>query len=267
MADPQRSHEDDVFERGAAAPRASAFGRDDEPTQSVRPRIGRGPARVQQRAAARIDSQVALRAIGVSGAVAVLVLGGFFLLQSLGIWRTEEMALEHSRLPQPTVKAAAGGLVPTTAPAAAPAPPEVPNEAERVAALLSHEPAPQAPAQATPPASAPASAAPRTPGAPTAADFARPAFLEPLEADDTANEPAAAKDGTQDGGEARSDPAGERQGRINTAINLRSGPQRGAPVLATLEAGTKVTIYSCKSWCEVAADGKRGYVYRRAVDQ
>lgn len=269
MADLQRAREGYAFERFAASPQAAASQRRSAAEETVRPRIGRGPRRTKRRSRSRMDMGVALRALAVSCAVAVFVLGGFFLLHSLGLGRSEEEA--HA--PQPAV--AVAGLVPTTAPAAqAPA-----EDAGRIAALLSSEPAPAeapAPIEAAPPPAA-------APG-PSQADFSRPAFLEPREADkadaDAADDPAPQADGgavplpaarpamaqasAADGEETGS--VG-REGRITTAINLRSGPQRGSAVLATLEAGTKVTVYSCKSWCEVAAGDKRGYVYSRAVDR
>lgn len=270
MADLQRAQESPAFERFAPSPQTAASQRPAPADETTRPRIGRRPRRTKRRSRSRIDAGVALRALAVSCIVAVFVLGGFFLLHSLGLGRSAEEA-EH--MPPGTVEAVAG-LVPTTAPAtAAPA-----EDAGRIAALLSSEPAPSpAPAEASPT------------GGPTPADFTRPAFLEPRAADkadaDAVDDPQpdptpqadparalplpatrpavarAAADGAEETGSVG------QEGRITTAINLRSAPQRGSAVLATLEAGTKVTVYSCKSWCEVAAGGKRGYVYSRAVDQ
>ncbi|MDQ0504414.1 SH3 domain-containing protein [Xanthobacter agilis] len=274
MADLQRAHEGFASERPATAPSSPRNGS----TQAVRPRLGHGRTPQARRGSARVDGGVVLRALGISCAVAVLVLGGFFLLRGFGLEQRQESVLT----PGPGAAVAVGGLVPSTAP------PTPTTDARQIAALLSHEPA----AAAKPPPQAAASATKVVP-APTAADFARPAFLEPHAADkadadatdDPIDDPSPEARATasapvpparpalaQASGSSAADNAEEtgsvgQSGRINTAINLRSGPQRGAAVLATLEAGTKVTVYSCKSWCEVAADGKRGYVYRRAVDQ
>lgn len=128
--------------------------------------------------------------------------------------------------------------------------------------------------------------------APTAADFARPAFLEPVsgdEAGDEASLPEGARQTVSDSApatgvakskttqakprtvavasaEAGKDDDG-RSARIRSAVTLRSGPKRSASAITTLDEGTKVTLYSCKSWCEVSAGDKRGFVYKSAVAQ
>lgn len=248
MADPRRASEAPASERIPVPPQSSSPQRRSTPVQAVRPRIGQGPGRTRRRSSTKIDRGVMLRALLVSCAVAAFVLGGFFLLHGLGLGRSEEAA----ELPSAGTPATAG-IIPTTAAA-----PMASAPAAASAVTEAVEPAPAAPA-------------------PTPADFSRPAFLEPPAADkadaDAADDPvpeasasadsAKAEASAQDGESAT---AG-KNGRITTAINLRSAPQRGASVLATLEAGTKVTVFSCKSWCEVAAGDKRGYVYRRAVDQ
>lgn len=53
--------------------------------------------------------------------------------------------------------------------------------------------------------------------------------------------------------------------KVNTAVNMRSGPDNGASVVAVLGVGTTVQIARCDFWCEVVADGKRGYVFRKFV--
>ncbi|MFG1479029.1 SH3 domain-containing protein [Xanthobacter sp. V4C-4] len=254
MANLQRAPENLDIEPRPASPQPPAEPPRGPFAQGVRPRIGGGPVATPRRGNARVDRAVALRALAISCAVAVVVLGGFYTLHSLGFGRTEEAGRDAAA---PGASVAPAGLVPTTA-AVAPAD-------------AAGEPEPPAPAPEPAPASAPAAP---VPAGPTAEDFARPAFLEPMSADkadaDATDDPTpevatAAKPATE-AADGTAAPTGEN-GRINTAINLRSAPQKGAAVLATLEAGTKVTVYSCKFWCEVAANGKRGYVYRRAVDQ
>lgn len=113
---------------------------------------------------------------------------------------------------------------------------------------------------------------------PTAADLARPAFLEPLPGDADADpdapdlaalgpvpHPPPRPDDIPAAGRGEETGSIGRQGRITRDINLRTGPRTRAGVIATLDRGTRITVHSCKSWCEVSAGGKRGYVYRRAV--
>lgn len=48
------------------------------------------------------------------------------------------------------------------------------------------------------------------------------------------------------------------------AINMRAGPSRDYPVVATLGAGTAMTIYGCLQgykWCDVIVGSSRGWVY------
>ncbi len=121
---------------------------------------------------------------------------------------------------------------------------------------------------------------------PTPADFSRPAFLEPLDDADTAEtvargetvaetKPAAeaaplpaprpVKMASADAATADADTS--ESARIRSAVTMRSGPRRSASPIGTLEAGTKVKLYSCKSWCEVSTGDKRGWVYKSSVDR
>jgi hypothetical protein len=53
---------------------------------------------------------------------------------------------------------------------------------------------------------------------------------------------------------------------VNTAVNMRAGPDNEAPVVAVVPAGGRVTVTSCKFWCEVVFDGERGWVYNEFVN-
>ncbi|MCB1486379.1 MAG: SH3 domain-containing protein [Bauldia sp.] len=53
--------------------------------------------------------------------------------------------------------------------------------------------------------------------------------------------------------------------KVNTAVNMRSGPDNNASVVAVLAAGTTVKIEKCDYWCTIVANGKRGYVFRKFV--
>lgn len=219
-----------------------------------------------------------MRNLGLAAAVVILGGGTLVAVQLLGMGHAPGMAK-----PDPNRLAVRAALALRAEP---PAP----------------TPAPEA-APAVPPAAAPerpADAAPTV--APTPADFARPAFLEPIgprdvllspEADAPRPLEPATADADVDPVEVASiptppdgtatplprkrpenipaadadDAAKGRTGRITMDINLRSGPRRSSRVIGTIPEGTKVKVVSCKSWCEVVADDKRGYVYRRAVDR
>lgn len=251
----------------------------------VRPRIGTGP-RTRRRRRARIDAGVIVRSVGISAAVLVVVFGGLLALHLFAPPRPAAAVAEipvavpapkRSAAPaqhgaEPAAAAMRAAAVLNAAGAAAPsrvdpspAPPETTASVQSPADSGASAAAAAAPAQA-PPAQGP-----------TPADFTRPAFLEPrrVAAGDSAvegeeDDTVAAATPTPSATQSRdSDVTASvrRTGRISSAINLRNAPRRSAEVIGTLEAGTKVDIFSCKSWCEVAADGKRGYVYARAVDQ
>lgn len=57
---------------------------------------------------------------------------------------------------------------------------------------------------------------------------------------------------------------------ISTSVNLRAGPREGYPVVAVLPQGATVDVYGCLndySWCDVAFDGDRGWVYSDYLDE
>jgi Bacterial SH3 domain len=54
---------------------------------------------------------------------------------------------------------------------------------------------------------------------------------------------------------------------INISVNMRAKPDNDAAVVSILAEGTDVRVLSCDFWCEVEADGKRGYVFRKFVTQ
>ncbi|MEP9353055.1 SH3 domain-containing protein [Xanthobacter sp. KR7-65] len=217
------------------------------------------------------------RVLGVSAAVMILGMGGVLAF--------------HLVTP-------GGPGITVAAPTPAPAPRPRPiadavhtQSAMKVASILGSagdasarpvSPAAASTAAATPvagPAAAPVDAGP------TDADFARPAFLEPLAGDEP--EEAAAAPTTVALADvepledavplptprpskmtpANDDDDDARSARIRSAVTLRSGPRRSASAIGTLAAGTKVKLYSCKTWCEVASADKRGYVYRASVSR
>jgi hypothetical protein len=45
-------------------------------------------------------------------------------------------------------------------------------------------------------------------------------------------------------------------------VNLRASADNKADAVATLAAGSEVNIVKCSSWCEIDAEGKRGFILR-----
>ncbi|CAA0094027.1 Uncharacterised protein [Starkeya nomas] len=85
----------------------------------------------------------------------------------------------------------------------------------------------------------------------------------------TEPEPAAA-DTEEAADEAESQPGfgGQPVGgaTIRTAVTMRAAPRNGAAAVGNLTAGQKVQLVACHGWCEVIAEGKRGFIYKRFVD-
>jgi hypothetical protein len=48
-------------------------------------------------------------------------------------------------------------------------------------------------------------------------------------------------------------------------VNLRSGPNNDAAVVAVVPAGRNVEVVDCTQWCEVVYDGRQGFIYRKFV--
>ncbi|MDF2997401.1 MAG: type 3 domain protein [Xanthobacteraceae bacterium] len=53
---------------------------------------------------------------------------------------------------------------------------------------------------------------------------------------------------------------------IKSGVTMRSGPDNKAGAVGTLKTGQKVDLVACKLWCEVVADGKRGFVFKKFVE-
>ena len=52
------------------------------------------------------------------------------------------------------------------------------------------------------------------------------------------------------------------------AVNMRAGPSRDYPVVATLSSGSSMTIYGCLqgyTWCDVVVGRYRGWVYSNNI--
>ncbi|MEC5322167.1 SH3 domain-containing protein [Aurantimonas sp. A3-2-R12] len=84
----------------------------------------------------------------------------------------------------------------------------------------------------------------------------------------TAEEPAAieaAAAGTN--AETPTEPETKSTASVKVAVNLRAKPDNGAKVIAVLPKGRTVEVHGCKLWCEVSADGKRGFVFKSFVSR
>lgn len=262
-----------------------------EPAQIQRPTV---PARIgagtrTRRPVKRSDGLVLWRVLGLSAAVLILGLGGLlaFNVTAPPSGTAAPKSDQTAAAQAPAVPAPAGASAPGQAAQAAPAQAQVapvrpkrigePGHSQtalKVASILGA--GGETPVQ------------PIAEAGPTAADFARPAFLEPI---GEASDDSALADGARetvaestppdaaaplpaprpvqmastDAAAAGDDAAGTA--RIRSAVTLRSGPRRSASAIGTLETGTRVKLYSCKSWCEVSSGDKRGWVYKSSVDR
>ncbi|MDF2619570.1 MAG: type 3 domain protein [Xanthobacteraceae bacterium] len=53
---------------------------------------------------------------------------------------------------------------------------------------------------------------------------------------------------------------------IRRSVTMRAAPKKGATPIGNLSAGEKVQLVACRGWCEVIAEGKRGFIYKSFVD-
>ncbi|WP_310203877.1 SH3 domain-containing protein [Ancylobacter sp. 3268] len=60
--------------------------------------------------------------------------------------------------------------------------------------------------------------------------------------------------------EAGAEPTGGAT--IRSPVTMRTGPNKGAAAMQTLKSGQQVELVACDSWCEIVADGKRGFIYK-----
>ena len=50
--------------------------------------------------------------------------------------------------------------------------------------------------------------------------------------------------------------------RVVSWVNMRVSADNNAATVKVLPAGAVVTVVRCSYWCEIVADGKRGFVYK-----
>jgi uncharacterized protein YraI len=46
---------------------------------------------------------------------------------------------------------------------------------------------------------------------------------------------------------------------------MRTGPQKNATAMGTVPAKSSVQVVSCKKWCQIVYNGKRGWVYKSYI--
>ncbi|MER9401597.1 SH3 domain-containing protein [Mesorhizobium sp. M0615] len=54
-------------------------------------------------------------------------------------------------------------------------------------------------------------------------------------------------------------------GRILRTVTMRSGPQKNAAAIGTVPAKSSVQVMSCKKWCQIVYNGKRGWIYKSYI--
>ncbi|MER8886362.1 SH3 domain-containing protein [Mesorhizobium sp. M0816] len=54
-------------------------------------------------------------------------------------------------------------------------------------------------------------------------------------------------------------------GRILRSVTMRTGPKKNAAAILTVPAKTSVQVMSCKQWCQIVYNGKRGWIYKSYV--
>jgi len=168
--------------------------------------------------------------------------------------QTEAMVAEDMPAGAPPGTAPAGPT-PENPTAGAPAEPTV---AESTAGMAPDRPVV---AEASPEVMAPASP-PREDAAAVASDPHILAYAPvPPTRDPTSH--SFRKEAASDSGPAQN--KGSGTARVNADVNMHSGPDNGAPVVAVVPTGTLVRIARCDYWCEVTVDGKRGFIYRKFV--
>jgi hypothetical protein len=69
--------------------------------------------------------------------------------------------------------------------------------------------------------------------------------------------------------EAKTEPqkvaAAAGTGRILRTVTMRTGPQKNAAAMGTVPAKSSVQVVSCKKWCQIVYNGKRGWIYRSYI--
>ena len=54
-------------------------------------------------------------------------------------------------------------------------------------------------------------------------------------------------------------------GRILRTVTMRTGPKKNAAAMGTVPARASVQVMSCKKWCQIVYNGKRGWIYKSYI--
>jgi len=54
-------------------------------------------------------------------------------------------------------------------------------------------------------------------------------------------------------------------GRILRTVTMRTGPKKNAAAMGTVPAKASVQVMSCKQWCQIVYNGKRGWIYKSYI--
>ncbi|CAN7362533.1 SH3 domain-containing protein [Mesorhizobium amorphae] len=76
---------------------------------------------------------------------------------------------------------------------------------------------------------------------------------------------AAAAASQADDSQAQPQTANAATGRILKAVTMRAGPKQKAAAMLTVPAKTSVQVISCKKWCQIVYNGKRGWIYKTYI--
>ena len=61
---------------------------------------------------------------------------------------------------------------------------------------------------------------------------------------------------------ATDDSAGGKPARVGRSVTMRAAPKKGAAAIGNIPGNSPITLFGCKSWCEVSFKGKRGFIYK-----
>lgn len=76
---------------------------------------------------------------------------------------------------------------------------------------------------------------------------------------------SAATDDTQATTKPQKVAAAAGTGRILRAVTMRTDPQKNAAAMGTVPAKSSVQVVSCKKWCQIVYNGKRGWIYKSYI--
>lgn len=109
---------------------------------------------------------------------------------------------------------------------------------------------------------------PLPPRAPARRVAAAPAAAAPAAAAPAAEAPEAGVEDVSDEADSPAGFGGDPVGSatIRRSVTMRAAPKKGATPIGNLSAGEKVQLVACRGWCEVIAEGKRGFIYKSFVD-